>query len=127
MARETKAERTARMARLRTMLQQAQEAAEIPTKLMDVLERACKVNFEITVAGGKFVVEDRDDRREFPAKMLPTFTEQSQEELDDLERRVWWKEEELREAQLREAQRKAELKSAALAKLSAEEREVLGL
>ena len=54
--------------------------------------------------------------------MLPTFTEQSQEELNDLEHRVWWKEEELRQAQ-----RKAELKSAALAKLSAEEREVLGL
>ena len=121
MARETKAERTARMEAQRKA-QLAQQAAEFPTKLMDVLGRACKVNFEITVDGGKFVVEDRDDRREFPAKMLPTFTEQSQEELNDLERRVRWKEEDLREVQ-----RKAELKSAALAKLSAEEREVLGL
>ena len=120
MARETKAERTARMEAQRKA-QLAQQAAEYPTKLMDVLERACKVNFEVTVVGGKFVVEDRD-RREFSVKMLPTFTEQSQEDLDDLACRVWWKEEDLREAQ-----RKAELKVAALAKLSAEEREVLGL
>lgn len=121
MARETKAERTARMEAQRKA-QLAQQAAEFPTKLMGVLERACKVNFEVTVVGGMFVVGDRDDRLEFPAKMLPTFTEQSQEELNDLERRVWWKEEELRAAQ-----RKVELKVAALAKLSAEEREALGL
>ena len=112
MARETKAEREARMAAERQSKLLAQAEA-YPQRLMEMLERATKENFELTVKEGLFRVEDRDDRRA-DAYLLPLlFTAFADSTLDNLEWAVQDKEE--RRA---EAERKANLRAAALNKLS---------
>lgn len=121
MARETRAERAAREAAERAAYE-AEMAASYPERLMAMLERATKVNFELEVREGKFVLEDRDDRRDRTVELTLTYSAENQEALHELDWRVDMKE----EAQ-REAERRANLRRNALSKLTAEEREELGL
>jgi hypothetical protein len=121
MARETKAAREARMVAEREA-QLAAMAGAYPARLMALLERATKENFELTVKNGEFRVEDRDDRRA-DAYLLPLeFTAYADSTLDNLE----WSVREKEEARA-EAERRANLRVNALNKLSAEERKALGL
>lgn len=121
MARKTKAELAAE--------REAAEAARLlalaeayPARLMNLLERATKENFELTVKNGEFRVEDRDNRRAEAYLLTLEFNVYSDSTLDSLEWDVTGKED-----ARREAERKANLRANALNKLSAEEREALGL
>lgn len=121
MARETKAERVAREA-AEVAAAEANLAESYPDRLMAMLERAVKQNYELTVRNAKFVVEDRDARRDSAVELTLTYNRANQEALCELDWRV-----EAKEEAEREAERKAMLRRAALNKLSEEEREVLGV
>lgn len=121
MARLTKAEREA-MAAAVVAEREAELTATYPERLMNMLERATKVNFELTVKEGTFFLDDRDDRYSNSVALTLTYNRDNQESLHELDWRV-----DLKEEREREEQRRAQVKSAALAKLNAEERELLGL
>ena len=121
MARETKAQREARWDSERDA-QLAIARASYTERMMAVLERAVKENFELTVRSGKFVVEDRDERRASPYVVQPVWTDAADIDLYSLEVSV-----ELKEEERAERERRANLRTTALNKLSQEEREALGL
>jgi hypothetical protein len=121
MARETKAQREARL-ELAHEGRLAMARATYTERMMAVLERAVKENFELTVRSGKFVVEDRDERRASPYVVQPTWSETADMDLYSLEVSV-----ELKEEASAELVRKAQVRGKALAKLTEEERELLGL
>jgi hypothetical protein len=121
MARETKAQRDARYDAERDA-RLAVAKATYPQRLMAVLERATKMNFELSVMNSEFRVEDRDDRRADMYLLPYEFSTKADDTLQSLE----WEVESKEEARA-EAERRATVRSAALNKLSAEEREVLGL
>lgn len=119
MARKTKAELTAeREAALAEY--RAQEVAAYPSLLLDTLERATRLSYELTVEGAKFLVRDRNSNAKWA--MTPLHNVDSQDTLEALVYDV--QDEEDRRA---EAERRYQAKQAALAKLSKEERELLGL
>ena len=95
---------------------------QYPTRLMAALERATTLNFELEVRNSRFEVRDRDANR--PETFVLTFThdQYSQNALESLEYDL--KDKEAAEA---EATRRYELKKAALAKLTPEEKELLNL
>ena len=121
MARETKAERLAREAAAFAAAE-ANLAESYPDRLMAMLERAVNQNFELTVRNAKFVVEDRDARRDSAVELTLAYNRANQEALYELDWRVEAKEEAEREALYR-----VQVRNAALNKLSQEEREVLGV
>lgn len=121
MARETKAERLAREAQARLAKEEALKAS-YPERLMVMLERATNQNYELLVRNGAFVLTDRDDPRDGTYALSPMSDSSSEEALWELD----WKLD-IKEAAEREARRRAEVRNGALSKLSAEEREVLGL
>lgn len=121
MARKTKAELAAereaeRLARV------AEARATYTERMMAVLERAVKENFELNVSNGVFVVVDRDERRGSNYSLTPAWNELADSDLYVLELSVEHKEE-----ARAEREKKALVRAAALAKLTAEEREELGL
>ena len=121
MARKTKAEQQAE----REAERQAQMAVAKSTyteRMMAVLERAVRENFELNVSNGQFVVEDRDSRYRQAYNLQPTWTETADMDLYSLEVSV-----ELKEEASAELVRKAQVRGKALAKLTEEERELLGL
>jgi hypothetical protein len=121
MARETKAQREARLEAER----QAQLAVAKFTyteRMMSVLARATKENFELEVKDMLFKVEDRDERRRDAYFLQPAWTETADMDLYSLEVAV-----ELKEEARAESERRANLRTTALNKLTEEEREALGL
>ena len=121
MTRKTKAE----LAAEREAEHQAQLAVAKATyteRLMAVLERAVRENFELNVSNGKFVVEDRDERRRTAHLLQPVWTETADMDLYSLEVSV-----ELKEEERLESERRYQAKQTALAKLTLEERDLLGL
>ena len=121
MPRKTKAELAAE--------REAAEAARLlemaeayPARLMNLLERATKENFELTVKEGQFRVEDRDDRRADAYLLTLTFTKESDSTLNTLEWYVMDKEE-----ARAESERLSALRRQAFLKLSEEEQQALGL
>lgn len=125
MPRETKAERDARMA----AAAQAREAAEreaYPAALMALLERVTRHpgRYELTVKNGQFAVRDRMDTylRESNTTLAYSWSRDTQESLE----RLTWQVEDY-EQDLAEAERKLKVKQDALAKLTDEERDLLGL
>lgn len=125
MARVTKAERDAQMA----AAAQAREAAEreaYPAALMALLERVTRHpdRYELTVNNGQFVVRDRMDTylRESNTTLAYSWSRDAQESLE----RLTWQVEDY-EQDLAEAERKLKVKRDALAKLTDEERDLLGL
>jgi hypothetical protein len=121
MAKETKAERTLREGNERSMYLAEQEATYLP-RLMAAMQRARAANFELEVQGMSFVLRNRNDR-DYDANVLELeYSQSANDTLDELEWQV--KRVEEREA---EANRKFLAKQCALAKLSKEEKELLGL
>jgi hypothetical protein len=121
MAKETKAQREARL----ELVQEGRLAmarATYTERMMAVLERAVRENFELTVKGNQFLVADRDERRVSPYAVQPTWSETADMDLYSLEVSV-----ELKEEASAELVRKAQVRGKALAKLTEEERELLGL
>lgn len=121
MARETKAQRLEREAQERAAYE-AEMAATYPQRLMAMLERATKLNFELEVYDGRFVLSDRDDRYERAVELTLAYSRENQEGLHELDWRV-----DMKENAQREAERQEQVKRAALNKLTEEERELLGL
>ncbi len=121
MARETKAERLAREA-AEKLAQQAAQAATYPQRLMAMLERATKANFELTVKDGEFLLSDRDDRSAGWTVLTMIWGTENEGELQELDWRL-----EIKEEAEREAQRRMLVRNQALNKLTQEERELLGL
>lgn len=121
MTRVTKAQRLERHAAMEAAFA-AEQAATYPQRLMAMLERATKTNFELTVKDGNFLLEDRDDRRDGTIALTLTYDNQDEEAIQELNWRV-----EMKEEAEREALRRVTVRNAALAKLSREERELLGL
>jgi len=121
MAKETKAQREARL----ELVQEGRLAmarATYTERMMAVLERAVRENFELTVKGNQFLVADRDERRVSPYTVQPVWTDTADMDLYSLEVSV-----ELKEEASAELVRKAQVRGKALAKLTEEERELLGL
>lgn len=122
MARETVAQRNARFAQEREA-RLAQEVTEYPQRLMKALEEATqKNNYELTVQANEFVLFDRDRPRNPSSALTMAHTLTSQLELEKLEYDIESKAEERAEHE-----RRYEVKQAALAKLTKEERELLNL
>jgi hypothetical protein len=119
MAKETKAQRLARFAAERLEVAKA----TYTERMMAVLQRAVNQNFELEVCDGKFRVQDRDDRRFSGTFYIPpAWDTMSDVDLFSLEVSV-----ELKEEASAELVRKAQARGKALAKLTEEEKELLGL
>jgi hypothetical protein len=104
--------------------QQVQSEA-YPGLLMNTLERVTKVGGSIDVVNGSFVVSHRVsllDSLTRSAELTYKFCQESQEELDDFMRSLLFYEQDLAEEC-----RKSEVRAAGLAKLTIEERKLLGL
>lgn len=121
MPRETKAEK---LARIRAEQEQNQRRLEqaYPQIIWVLAERACKVGFTLTVENGLFVFKDPNDR--YNTKYTISLEYSVDNYLDSEE--FDWKVTD-RELDLKEKQRKQQLRATALAKLTKEEREVLGI
>ena len=122
MARKTKAELQAEREEAQA-LQEAHEFAQYPSRLMAALEEATtQSNYELEVRDNQFTLRDRDSRRPETVFLTLTHTRDSRQALDNLEWNLRVKADERAEA---ERQRQA--REAALAKLTEEERKLLGL
>ena len=119
MARETVAQRNARFEAER-QARLAEEAALYPARLMDVLERATRLPYELTVKEAKFVVRELNSRANWT--LNPLYTPDSQADLEALLYTVEEEEERRKMEQMR-----YEAKQAALAKLTDTEKALLGL
>lgn len=122
MAKETKAQRTAREATARQERTAEQVVHYLP-KLMSALEEATtKSNYELEVRNSLFTLRDRDSRYSNLVTLSAVYT---QSNWDTLEVLVWDLE---AKAEARaEQERKRSMKETALAKLTKEEKELLGL
>jgi hypothetical protein len=121
MARKTLAQMAAE-AEVERQAQLAVARATYTERMMAVLERAVKENFELTVKGNQFLVADRDDRHVSPFYVYAVWAETADMDLYSLEVSV-----ELKEEARAEREQKALVRATALAKLTAEERAELGL
>lgn len=122
MARMTRAEKMAAAAAERARQSQLDAEAYLP-RLMTALESATNQNnYELTVLNAQFHLRDRDSSYDRGVALSPVYTESSFDALESLE----WDLKQKAEARA-EAERKYLVKQAALAKLSKEERELLGL
>ena len=122
MARKTKAELQAEREEAQA-LQEAHEFAQYPSRLMAALEEATtQSNYELEVRDNQFTLRDRDSRRPETVFLTLTHTRDSRQTLSGLEWNLRVKADERAEA---ERQRQA--REAALAKLTEEERKLLGL
>jgi hypothetical protein len=121
MAKETKAQRDARL-EAETAQRVAVAKATYTERMMSLLERAVKENFELTVENQCFAVRNRDARGFDSYAVTPAWNDMADCELFELEMAVNSKEEEREERE-----RLAKAKATALAKLTVEDREALGL
>jgi len=121
MARETKAQREARLELEAAQRLEVAKATYVE-RMMAVLRRASKQNFELDVSESmRFLVTDRDSREDY-FYVSPNWDKSADMALVELEQSVEWKEE-----AAAESQRRYQVKQTALAKLSDEERQLLGL
>ena len=121
MPRKTKEERQAEAAAAEAA-DLAREKEEYPVRLMGALERATQENnYELTVKDGIFVLHDRDGEYD-SVRLTWCYTAESQQELGNLgsylHSKAWERDEEERRRLVREA---------AWAKLTPEERTLLGV
>lgn len=99
--------------------QEAMERAEYFPKLMRVLEAACAMDYELTVRNSLFRLRERGWS---PSWLGAEYSRKNLEKLEEFERELQMKQETLAEEVRRE-----KAKQEALAKLTKEEREILGL
>ena len=119
MARKTKAEREAEL-QLQLEQQIVKDREAYPRLLMDSLERATNLGFKVEVKNCIFVVTQRHTNGRWD--LAYDYTKESDIELSYLRNTLFIEEEEKAEAD-----RKMLVKQAALAKLTEEERVLLGL
>ncbi len=124
MARKTRAELMAeREAAL--VAERERDEAEYPARMMLAMDRATNsFNFELTVVENQFVLTDRNSEYEWQREFELSYSwdADSQSVLESLESVLEEKAE-----KCAQAARRAEMRSQALNKLTAEERELLGL
>jgi hypothetical protein len=122
MARKTKAELAAER-EAAVAARMLADAEAYPAKLMAALEEATqKNNYELTVANGMFSLRDRNASRAPALSLTAAYTENSWNALESLE----WDLEQYAEERA-EAERLTQVRRAAFAKLSEEEKSALGL
>lgn len=121
MAKETKAQRLEKQAKA-MMEKQAEEKESFFPKLMHFLERASNVKMKITVYDGKFLVTGDDHYPPEPISVGTEYNDDNMFALDALQTQVYFA-----ESKMKEEQRIQKIKSDALAKLTFEEKEMLGL
>lgn len=121
MARMTKEQKQAAEDRARRDAEDEARATYLD-RLMDTLELAQETDFSLTVECGVFVLRDSEDRDAQRYDLMPRYSPNSDDMLVRLQNDVAWKAEQRRQ----EAERR-QFREAALAKLSREEQEVLGL
>lgn len=123
MTRETKAQREVRETAEREARVTVAKATYVE-RMMSMLARATKMNFELEVNSAlSFVLTDRDDRRASTYHVRPEWDDAFADmQLYELEMAVEFKEEEAAERE-----RVANLRATALAKLTQEERTLLNV
>lgn len=119
MARKTKAELAAEREE-EVAMRQAHEFAAYPSRLLAMMERATAFPnyYTLTVRDSMFVLQRERDEYVLP----PAHTPEAQDDMDDLNMSL-----EFREQAAYEAAQVAKAKAVALAKLTKEERELLNL
>lgn len=102
--------------------QEKQLCAEYPTRLMKALSRATDLQFVLSVVDDSFVVTDPNERYGEVFTMSYDYNVAAEEYLYDLELEL-----KLKYAEFVEKERRRQVRANALAKLSDEERELLGV
>ena len=120
MARKTKAQLDAEAQATRNQ-QEAESREAYPNLLMDALQRATNLSFELVVRNGKFRVTVSDSPTD-TWELTYKYTPDADSHLDMLR----WELERKEQAEA-EVNRLRLARQAALAKLSEEEREILGI
>ena len=121
MARMTKAQREAAQEAARVE-QENQLRAEYPTRLMKALSQATELQFVLSVVDGSFVVTDPGERYPEVFTMSYEYNAEAEQQLYDLELEL-----SVKYAEFAEKERRQQVRANALAKLSFEERELLGV
>ncbi len=121
MARMTKAQREATEEAARVE-QENQLRAEYPTRLMKALSQATELKFVLSVVDDSFVVTEPNETYPELFTMSYEYNAEAEEQLYDLELEL-----KLKYAEFAEKERRQQIRANALAKLSFEERELLGV
>lgn len=121
MARMTKAQREATEEAARVE-QEKQLRAEYPTRLMKALSRATELKFVLSVVDDSFVVTEPNETYPELFTMSYEYNAEAEQQLYDLELELM-----LKYAEFAEKERRQQVRANALAKLSFEERELLGV
>ena len=121
MARMTKAQREAAQEAARVE-QENQLRAEYPTRLMKALSRATELQFVLSVVNDSFVVTDPSERYPELFTMSYEYNVAAEQQLYNLELEL-----SVKYAEFVEKERRQQVRANALAKLSDEERELLGV
>ena len=121
MARMTKAQREAAQEAAR-LEQENQLRAEYPTRLMKALSRATELQFVLSVVDDSFVVTDPNETYPEVFTVSYEYSVAAEQHLYNLELEL-----KLRYAEFAEKERRQWVRAKALAKLSDEERELLGV
>ena len=121
MARMTKMQREAAEEAARVE-QENQLRAEYPTRLMKALSQATELQFVLSVVDDSFVVTDPNERYGEVFTMSYDYNVAAEEYLYDLELEL-----SVKYAEFAEKERRQQVRANALAKLSFEERELLGV
>ena len=119
----TKAQREAAEEAVRVE-QEKQLRVEYPTRLMKALSQATELQFVLSVVDDSFVVTDPNERCGEVFTMSYDYNVAAEEYLRDLELELELK---LKYAEFVEKERRQQVRANALAKLSDEERELLGV
>ena len=121
MPNKTKAQ-LAEEAKIQRNKELAAKTEEYSSSFAEVLGKARKIGFEITITDGKYVLQSEDESFVLkpPSEMIEEFNNRSYWNL--LELKVIFEETEKAEA---EKQRKQQIREIALAKLTEEEKEIL--
>ena len=121
MARMTKMQREAAEEAVRVE-QEKQLHVEYPTRLMKALSQATELQFVLSAVDGSFVVIDPGERYPEVFTMSYEYNAEAEQQLYDLELEL-----SVKYAEFAEKERRQQVRANALAKLSFEERELLGV
>ena len=121
MARMTKMQREAAEEAVRVE-QEKQLHVEYPTRLMKALSQATELQFVLSAVDGSFVVIDPGERYPEVFTMSYDYNAEAEQQLYDLELEL-----SVKYAEFAEKERRQQVRANALAKLSFEERELLGV
>ena len=121
MTRMTKAQREAAEEAARVE-QENQLRAEYPTRLMKALSQATELKFVLSVVDDSFVVTQPNETYPELFTMSYEYNAEAEQQLYDLELEL-----SVKYAEFAEKERRQQVRANALAKLSFEERELLGV